>query len=163
MLWVAFIKFDRLHQAKDYETVMGEHADVAIVIEKDAAILELHFEEIAAKEHGLVRTAQHPEESRGDVKRTAELAVLRWGFDGGGTEDDERDLIGMDGNTLLAIDPRAVVGDDSKNGIGPERFFFGGVEKAAEAIIGIFYGVFTPLLFRVFGNPAFGIRVRFMV
>src|SRR5689334_22740951 len=62
VLGIALIEFHGLHEAEDNEAIMGKHADVAIVIEKDAAIFGLHLEEVPAEEHGLVRAAQQPEQ-----------------------------------------------------------------------------------------------------
>src|ERR1051326_8354358 len=69
----------------------------------------------------------------------------------------------MDGDTLLAVNSRAMVGDHGEDRVGPERFFFGGVKESAEAVIGIFYGILAPLFVGIFGDSAFGVSVRFAI
>ena|ERR1051326_1995765 len=76
VLGVALIEFHSLHEAEDNEAIVGKHPDIAIVIEKDAAVFGFHLEEIAPKKHGLVWPTNQAKEGGGDIEGAAELAVL---------------------------------------------------------------------------------------
>ena len=51
LFWIALIELDGLHQTENDQPIMGQHADIAIMIEKDPAIFRLHLENVAAEEH----------------------------------------------------------------------------------------------------------------
>src|SRR5437660_5606208 len=69
----------------------------------------------------------------------------------------------MDRDALMTVNARTVVCYHCENGIGPERFLSGSLEKDPERVIGIFHRVIAPLFVGVFGNPALRIGVGSMV
>ena len=69
----------------------------------------------------------------------------------------------MNGDALLAIDPRAVVGNHHKDGVGPEGLLFRGFEEAAQREVGILYRILAKPLIGVFGDFALRIGVGLVI
>src|SRR5262245_60782683 len=61
-LWIAGIKLGSLHQLENDQTVPGEHADIAVVVEQSASSSGRGLEQVLAEEGALVRPAYHPEQ-----------------------------------------------------------------------------------------------------
>src|SRR5207247_4846941 len=73
-----------------------------------------------------------------------------------GSENNQRDLIRLNGNALLAINPRPVVGHYRKNGIRPERLLFGCLEKLPKRVVRVFHSILALAFIWILRDAPFG-------
>ncbi len=109
--WVALVELNCLLQTQDHEPFVRQQADVAIVIEQRPPLFGSALQEVAAKKHGFAGMAQQTQNSRRDIQRGAKLRNPAWAFQHRRAGDEQGDLVGVDGNALLAVNPGSMVGN----------------------------------------------------